>query len=362
MHILGCVITMGYQLEEINLYRSERFCFRVLGCWPLMSCKFWVYLSLLLENLCFFHCFIHPLSFLSLQDLLPPTVSPLACFAFEAGFHSLKLDLVLVLNSSESHSGLDATAAREIQLVRGPLWGNSYFFWFIPSFCGAFALPGMEFYAEHIVTSSWFLAVPKCRCYLMTPSYCACGSFSLLCQPTCPSFLSPGFLWCPSQELPAGQLHNGNTVVPGKVLLCGGAPGTLRNSALQPVWQRIQVKYWGNCSPSHWKHIWVLWHFPKEVFKPLLCWESRPGKRLETGSFPALRWKRKDLLELFPALQFLGAVGSVSPEKFFVLSLFLSSAQQLPSHSSPRICADTVIIVVVLPSGEYPSPCRIWED
>lgn len=66
-------------------------------------------------------CFIHSLSFLSLKDFLPPTVSPLACFAFEAGFHSLKLDLMLVLNSSESHSGLDATAAREMQLVRGPL-------------------------------------------------------------------------------------------------------------------------------------------------------------------------------------------------------------------------------------------------
>lgn len=58
-----------------------------------------------------------------MKDLFfsPPTVSPLSCFAFEAGFHSLKLDLVLVLDSSESHSGLDATAAREIQLVRGPL-------------------------------------------------------------------------------------------------------------------------------------------------------------------------------------------------------------------------------------------------
>lgn len=141
-----------------------------------------------------------------------------------------------MLNSSESHSGLDATAAREIQLVRGPLWGNSYFFWFIPSFCGAFALPGTEFYTEHIVASSWFLAVPKCHCYLMTPTYCACGSFSLLCQPTCPSFLSPGFLWCPSQELPAGQLYNGNAVIPGKVLLRGGAAGTLQNSALQPVY------------------------------------------------------------------------------------------------------------------------------
>lgn len=58
------------------------------------------------------------------KGFLPPTVSPLTCFAFEAGFHSLKLDLVLVLNSNESHSGLDATAAREIQLVRGLLQGN----------------------------------------------------------------------------------------------------------------------------------------------------------------------------------------------------------------------------------------------
>lgn len=269
---------------------------------------------------------------------------------------------MLALNSSESHSGLDATAAREIQLVRGPLWGNSYSFWFIPSFYGAFALPGMEFYTEHIVTSSWFLAVPKCRCCLMTPTYYARGSFSLLCQPTCPSFLSPGFLWCPSQELPAGQLYNGNTVVPGKVLLLGGAAGTLKNSALQPIWQTVPVKYWGNRSPSHCKHVWVLWHFPKEVFKPLLCWESRLDKRLETGAYPVKGWKRKGLLEPFPILQFFGAVGSVSPEKFFVLSLFLSSAQQLPSHTSPRICADTVINVAVLPSGEYPSPCRIWED
>lgn len=35
---------------------------------------------------------------------------------------------------------------------------------------------------------------------------------------------------------------------------------------------------------------------------------------------------------------------------------------QLPSHTSPRMCADRVIIIAVLPSGEYPSPCRIWED
>lgn len=134
----------------------------------------------------------------------------------------------------------------------------------------------------------------------------------------------------------------------------------LQNSALPPAWQTI--KYWGSCFPSHWKHVWVLWHFPKEVFKPLLYWESRLGKHLETNSFRAVGWKRKDLLELFPTLQFLGTVENVSPEKFFVLSLFLSSAQQLPSHSSPRICADTVIIVAVFPSGEYPSPCRIWED
>uniref|UniRef100_A0A8B9MA10 FA complementation group I n=1 Tax=Accipiter nisus TaxID=211598 RepID=A0A8B9MA10_9AVES len=65
---------------------------------------------------------------------------------------NLKLDLVLVLNSSESHSGLDATTAREIQ--------------------------------PHIVTSSWFLAVPKGRCCLIMPTYYACGSFSLLCKPT----------------------------------------------------------------------------------------------------------------------------------------------------------------------------------
>lgn len=121
--------------------------------------------------------FNHPLSFLSMKDLFfsPPTVSPLSCFAFEAGFHSLKLDLVLVLDSSESHSGLDATAAREIQLVRGPLWGNSYSFWLIPSLCGAFALPGMGFYTEHIVTSLWFLAVPKGRCCCMTPTCYARG-------------------------------------------------------------------------------------------------------------------------------------------------------------------------------------------
>lgn len=59
------------------------------------------------------------------KGFLPPAASPLTCLAFEAGFHSLKLDLVLVLNSSESHSGLDATAAREIQLVRELLQGNS---------------------------------------------------------------------------------------------------------------------------------------------------------------------------------------------------------------------------------------------
>lgn len=91
---------------------------------------------------------------------------------------------MLVLNSSESHSGLDATAAREIQPVRGPPWGNSYSFWFIPSFCCAFALPGMGFYTEHIVTFSWFLAVPKGRCCLIMPTYYAPGSFSLLCKPT----------------------------------------------------------------------------------------------------------------------------------------------------------------------------------
>ena len=31
-----------------------------------------------------------------------------------------------------------------------------------------------------------------------------------------PSFLSSGFLWRPSEELPAGQLYNGNALVPGK--------------------------------------------------------------------------------------------------------------------------------------------------
>lgn len=138
-----------------------------------------------------------------------------------------------------------------------------------------------------------------------------------------------------------------------------GLQGLFKNSALQPLWQTVQVKYWGNRSPSHCRHVWVLWHFPKEVFKPLLCWESRLDKRLETGAYPVKGWKRKGLLEPFPTLQFFSAVGSVSPEKFFVLSLFLSSAQQLPSH---RICADTVINVAVLPSGEYPSPCRIWDD
>lgn len=204
---------------------GQRFCFlldlvgltfgelQVLGVFVNIAIRLVLALSI--------HCFLWRIFCL-------PTVSPLACFAFEAGFHSLKLDLVLALNSSESHSGLDATAAREIQLVRGPLWGNSYSFWFIPSFCGAFALPGMGFYTEHIVTSSWFLVVPKGRCCLMTPTYYACGSFSLLCKPTCPSFLSSGFLWCPSQELPAGQLYNGNALVPGKVLLCGMAAETLR--------------------------------------------------------------------------------------------------------------------------------------
>lgn len=49
----------------------------------------------------------------------------------------------------------------------------------------------------------------------------------------------------------------------------------LQNSALQPVWQTVQVKYWGNGFPSYWKHVWVLWHFPKEVFKSLLHWDSR---------------------------------------------------------------------------------------
>lgn len=50
------------------------------------------------------------------------------------------------------------------------------------------------------------------------------------------------------------------------------------------------------------------------------------------------------------------------PEKCFVHSLFFSSAQQLPSHDSPTMCADTLIIIAVLPSGQYPSPCGIEED
>lgn len=228
MRILTPEVTVGYHLEgKKKPVQIREILFPSWLCWTDI---WWATSFECVPHCCYMtcSCFIHSLSFLSLKDFLPPTVSPLACFAFEAGFHSLKLDLMLVLNSSESHSGLDATAAREMQLVRGPLWGNSYSFWFTPYFCGAFALPGMGFYTDHIVTSSWFLAVPKGRCCRMTPTCYACGSFSLLCKPICPSFLSSGLLWCPSQELPAGQLYHGNALVPGKVLLCGMAAETLR--------------------------------------------------------------------------------------------------------------------------------------
>lgn len=64
----------------------------------------------------------------------------------------------------------------------------------------------------------------------------------------------------------------------------------------------------------------MLRHFSKEVFKSLLYWESRLGKRLETGSYPVTGWKRMELLEHFPTLQFWDAVRSVMPRE--VLCVF----------------------------------------
>lgn len=113
-------------------------------------------------------------------------------------------------------------------LGRYSLWEGSckeMYFWFIPSFCWVFALPGMGFYTEHIICS-WM--VIKGHFCLVTQTSFAYGVFSLSSKPGCLSFLSSGFLWCPSQELPAGQLCNGNALVPGKALLCDMAAETRR--------------------------------------------------------------------------------------------------------------------------------------
>lgn len=133
---------------------------------------------------------------------------------------------------------------------------DSYLLSLVPLLCQVWG-----FYTAHIVTSSWFLVVPKGHCCHMTPTYGACGSFSLLGKPTCPSFLSSGVLWCPPQELPAGQLYNGNTLVPGKVLLCCTAAETLRilhcnqyRKQFKLNIGKIVLPYTGNmfkcCSPS----------------------------------------------------------------------------------------------------------------
>lgn len=60
---------------------------------------------------------------------------------------------------------------------------------------------------QRVVTVLWCKLVMHMVCFLYLAS-----------QVVLPSFLSSGFLWCPTQKLPAGQLYNGNTFVPGKVL------------------------------------------------------------------------------------------------------------------------------------------------
>lgn len=191
MHILVPEVTVGYHLEEKNLFRSETSCFFLdlwwaasFGCAHHCCYKTWA-------------CFIHPLSFLSLKDFLPPTVSPLACFAFEAGFHSLKLDLVLVLNSNESHSGLHATAAREIQLVRGPheeihTLSDSYLLSVAPLLCQVWGftlstllLPRGSLWCQRVVAVVWHQLVMHvvyflcCVSQLVLPS-CHQGFYDVL--------------------------------------------------------------------------------------------------------------------------------------------------------------------------------------